>query len=567
MPATADIAWFKHEFEPIIGSSLTGTPFDTNMIVALACQETGEVWPLLRKASLTTADIVRLCVGDTLDAGRGRSAFPREKKDLLSKPRGQEMFDIARAALVEMAKLVPAYRAVAKNPDKFCHGFGVFQRDLQFFLSDPDYFLQRRYEDFSNTLTLAIDELKGALRKLGLDKQTSLSDLQAAMVAICYNTGRYDPRKQLRQGHFDGIRYYGERYFDYLRLAQTVDGPQRAALLAAPAPNTAILANPTTPTATGAVYRVVTHAGGRLNLRSEPQLTMPENANVMVKLPDGHLVQDVFIRSNAGFREVETVLAGAFFRGFCANEYLVKETAARDLRALTAEVPTPAILMAALAPKRGHSVLRTAPAGALSVQEASQPRRTGDDAVALRESLNAIIDWLAVDAPSHVRYQPRAGLSFCNIYAHDYCYLAGVYLPRVWWTQKALLQIAAGLPPKALLGTTVDEMRANNLFRWLRDFGQQFGWRQTGTLTKLQQAANQGGVGIVIARRIQDGLSGHVVVVAPEGDKLSAKRNSAGEVTTLVQSQAGSSNFQRGHGKANWWLDESFAESAFWIHA
>ncbi len=36
---------------------------------------------------------------------------------------------------------VPAYSKVAKLPHKFCHGYGIFQYDLQFFLTDPDYFL------------------------------------------------------------------------------------------------------------------------------------------------------------------------------------------------------------------------------------------------------------------------------------------------------------------------------------------------------------------------------------------------------------------------------------------
>ena len=63
---------------------------------------------------------------------------------------------------------------------------------------------------------------------------------------------------------------------------------------------------------------------------------------------------------------------------------------------------------------------------------------------------------------------------------------------------------------------TIDEQRANDLFRWLRDFGPRFGWRQTGTPTKLQEAANLGGIGIIVARRKIDGKSGHIVAVVPE---------------------------------------------------
>jgi hypothetical protein len=62
------------------------------------------------------------------------------------------------------------------------------------------------------------------------------------------------------------------------------------------------------------------------------------------------------------------------------------------------------------------------------------PTRTGATPDELRASLGEVIDYIATDKPAHKRYQPRDGLTFCNIYAHDYCFLAGVYLPRVWWT-------------------------------------------------------------------------------------------------------------------------------------
>ena len=46
-----------------------------------------------------------------------------------------------------MAKYIPDYTAVAKRPNKFCHGFGVFQYDLQFFKTNPQFFLQQKYGD------------------------------------------------------------------------------------------------------------------------------------------------------------------------------------------------------------------------------------------------------------------------------------------------------------------------------------------------------------------------------------------------------------------------------------
>ncbi len=172
-----------------------------------------------------------------------------------------------------------------------------------------------------------------------------------------------------------------------------------------------------------------------------------------------------------------------------------------------------------------------------------------------------------MDRAAHKRYQPRTGVTFCNIYSHDFCNLAGVYLPRVWWTAKALLSLSAGVEVKPLIGETIVEMRANDLFRWLRDFGPLFGWRQTGTLTKLQANVNQGAIGLIVARRKDDGRSGHIVVVVPETNHKRAKRDAAGDVAMPVQSQAGVKNFRYGTGKANWWRASEFAESAFWVHA
>jgi hypothetical protein len=64
----------------------------------------------------------------------------------------------------------------------------------------------------------------------------------------------------------------------------------------------------------------------------------------------------------------------------------------------------------------------------------------------------------------------------------------------------------------------------------------------------------------------EDGLSGHIVVVS-ETNEHRARRNMAGEVIGPLQSQAGTSNFRYATGKLNWWKDDRFADSAFWLHA
>ncbi|MGH7961738.1 MAG: hypothetical protein ACRERD_07900, partial [Candidatus Binatia bacterium] len=141
------------------------------------------------------------------------------------------------------------------------------------------------------------------------------------------------------------------------------------------------------------------------------------------------------------------------------------------------------------------------------------------------------------------------------------------YLPRVWWSPAAIEALARGKTVEPLLGKTIDEQRANDLFRWLRDFGSRFGWRQTGTLGKLQLEVNQGALGLIIARRKEDGRSGHIVVVVPETNDHQARRDAAGEVIAPLQSQAGVTNFRHSTGKPDWWKGDQFADSAFWLHA
>ena len=567
MPTADDIRWFKGQFHDRIAAAVRVTPLSVDMLIALACQETGGIWPVLRRKQLHVDRILELCVGDTLDANKGRRAFPRTKGDLVAEPNGERMFQIARQALVDMAAHINGFAAVVKNPNKFCHGYGVFQYDLQFFREDPDYFLERRYARFDASLGKCLASLRSALEKVGLDDRPTLADLEMAAVAIAYNTGGFKPHRGLKQGHFDGRKFYGEQFFDFLRLSKTVASNGVPAVVPTPPPGEATVPPPTPVDATGAFFEVEV-LETPLRLRSEPKIDKT-GANVVARLPDGQIVQAVDGVTVNGFREVQTSLLGARHQGFASVRHL------KPAPGVTAvPIPTPAAMppttgiAAVYMPRVAGSVTRrTQIAGAHSLNDAGQPRRVGTSPDALRAELEAIADWLAVDKASHVRYQPRGRATFCNVYAHDYCHLAGVYLPRVWWTPAAIEALAQGLLVEPKLGKTIDEQRANDLFRWLRDFGLRFGWRRTSTLTKLQVEVNQGAVGLVVARRVNDGLSGHVAMVVPETNDHRARWNADGEVVAPLQSQAGATNFRYGRGKTDWWKGPQFADSAFWLHA
>lgn len=568
MPNRDDFLWFKETFQRRIDDTVADTPFDLDMLAAIAAQETGHIWSSLRN-KLSLDELLEICVGDTLDADKGRSAFPKTKAELVAAARGEEMFRIAHDALVQMAQHVPGFASVAKRANKFCHGYGIFQYDLQFFKKDPDYFLQRRWRHFDASLAKCIEELHAAMKRMGIQGQKTLTDLEKVHVAITYNAGSFRPAKGLKQGFFDGKKFYGELIFDFLRVSQTVSIPSVTARLPVPAPGRAPVAPPTPVTPTGRIFEVDVREAP-LRLRSEPRID-PANPtfNVKARLPDGQRVRLISGRPTDEFVEVETSLNGAFLRGFVASRFLVPVRGVTELPVITPDPtpPTSGVVAVSMPRKSGSVTARTAIAGAHSLNEPGQPGRKGTTPEELRGELAKIIDYLAVDNAAHLRYQPRSGSTFCNIYAHDYSHLAGVYLPRVWWTPDAIERLAQGQTVEPRLDSTIDEQRANDLFRWLRAFGPRFGWRQTGTLTKLQTEANAGAVCLIVARRKLDGKAGHIVMVVPETNEDQAKRNSTGEVVAPLQSQAGTRNLRYGTGSPNWWQGDQFADDAFWIHA
>lgn len=562
------VKWFKQTFQADILAATAGKSYGIDLVTAVACQETGHIWQTLRTKFANVSDILALCVGDTIDDTGGRKAFPRNKAELMAHPKGAAMFTIARKALEDMSKHIPGFKKVVTNPNKFCHGYGLFQYDLQFFKVDPDYFLKKKYETFANTLAKCLHELDSGVTKLNYGAKAKLSDLECAHVAIAYNTGGFKPAKGLKQGYKDKTtgKYYGEYIFDYIQLAKsvTVSG---VPVLPPPA-GSAIITAPEPVDATGDFLEVDTKIS-TLRLRSAPEITTPVNKNVVAELPDGQVVRSFGEKAVGGFLRVETSLNGALLGGYASEKFLAKAPAAATIPVAepTSEPPAGGLPAAHMPRAAGSITRRTDMAGAHSLNEAGQPTRSGSTPAQLTAKLAEIIDWLAVDKDAHKRYKPGSGKTYCNIYTHDYCHLANVYLPRVWWTQGAIVKLTKGEQVLPKYASTIEEMRANDLFRWLRDFGNSFGWQRASSLGEIQAQANQGGLGLIVARRKIEGKSGHIVMVVPETTDHEARRNAAGEVVAALQSQAGASNFRYGASASEWWKGDQFAEFAFWKHA
>jgi len=301
--------------------------------------------------------------------------------------------------------------------------------------------------------------------------------------------------------------------------------------------------------------RVVKAEGG--NLRHLPTARFNEP---LALLPQGQSVR-VLGESAPGWLRVRTSLGGGEVIGHVAASRL---QAAAPI--VEAPPPAPAALPIAQLRENNAASNRHATGGrAFPLGEPARPTRDANAAPALRiGQLQALADWLGVETSE--RYARTATQTFCNVYAADYCYLADAYLPRVWWTESALLRLAAGENVPVLYADTVREMRADVLFAWLVDIGPRFGWRRVFDASALQDAADAGGVGLVCADRAAEGRPGHITVVVPEDAKHRATRDADGHVTQPLQTQAGAVNRRFGSAGASWWMGSEFRDRGFFIH-
>lgn len=305
--------------------------------------------------------------------------------------------------------------------------------------------------------------------------------------------------------------------------------------------------------------RQVTEGGG--NLRHLPSTQFNEPITL---LPPGHVVR-VLGTSRPGWARVRTQQGGGEVIGHMAESRLQAPAAL--------PVPLPPVSLAATTlpvaqlPEDNANAKRQS-AGSRAHPIGENSRKVRDPAAAAIDRIAqsiALADWLSVETSA--RYARTPDKTFCNVYAADYGYLARAYLPRVWWTDSALLRIGQGEALSASLNDTVREMRADDLFAWLVDVGPAFGWTRVFDATALQNAANAGGVGVICADRAAPGMPGHITLVVPEDATHRAMRDADGHVTQPLQTQAGAVNRRFGSAGPNWWMGSEFLDRGFFVHA
>jgi hypothetical protein len=208
--------WMNDVFGVAIDAVTAGTPITRKLMIAIGIQETFYIWSRIYKTA-PLEDVLALCVGDTIDFPNRATAWPKNKAELLRHDRGSAMFRIAREALERIAAVNPGYRTAARNRNKFCHGFGMFQYDIQFFRSvDPEYFLNGGWKTLSGTVRKGAAELKTQMATLYGSDKARLSHDENVFLAIAYNQGaartkRNMASRRFKQGHEDrdGV-FYGE---------------------------------------------------------------------------------------------------------------------------------------------------------------------------------------------------------------------------------------------------------------------------------------------------------------------------------------------------------------------
>ena len=182
-----------------------------------------------------------------------------------------------------------------------------------------------------------------------------------------------------------------------------------------------------------------------------------------------------------------------------------------------------------------------------------------------KESIHQLIAKL--DVENSLRYQRTVEDTYCNVYSYDYCYFSKVYLPTVWWTDESLEKMAQGQEVEAVFEQTVDRIYSSAITDWFSEWGPNFGWQKMFTADEIQNKVNEnGGIGIICAKRRETGLSGHIVPVVPETDLHKAYREN-GVVVYPLQSQAGKLNYNYfSEVRKDWWNDELYSDFVFYYH-
>lgn len=150
--------WLLQNFGADIDKAVQGTPLDANLVAAIACKETANVW-LHWIDRLSPDDVLERCVFDGSGdvPGSSRSAFPRNAAEFRAKV-GDALTDM----LIDEANETRKLRGF--GPQRWLYkGYGLFQYDLQHFTTDEPFFRERQWRQFAACIDRFMQEMRRKL--------------------------------------------------------------------------------------------------------------------------------------------------------------------------------------------------------------------------------------------------------------------------------------------------------------------------------------------------------------------------------------------------------------------
>ena len=242
-----------------------------------------------------------------------------------------------------------------------------------------------------------------------------------------------------------------------------------------------------------------------------------------------------------------------------------EETAAKDIESLVEDSTPDLRIKSADLLAHPDSRLDTIDKKFHPLNDESIPYRDMSDASTKKESIHQLIEKL--DVTNSLRYQRTLEDTYCNVYAYDFCYFSKVYLPTVWWTDESLKKILNGQAVIPVFEDTVERIYSSAIHDWFLEWGACFGWKRMTNLDEIQHKVNEeGGIGMICAKRKIKGLSGHIVPIVPETNEKKAYREN-GVVIYPLQSQAGKRNYNYfSKARKDWWNHERYSSHVFYYH-
>ena len=152
--------WLKENFEAQIKERIAGTPYDVDLVCAIALQETAIKW-IYWIDNYPPEIILQRCVFDASGdyPGTVRFAFPKNKTAFQQVYGAKITDDLIAEGNKQRA--MPQHDAPKgySAADYLYKGYGIFQYDLQHIKTDAEFFLFKQWYNFSDCMQRLVDEL------------------------------------------------------------------------------------------------------------------------------------------------------------------------------------------------------------------------------------------------------------------------------------------------------------------------------------------------------------------------------------------------------------------------